>query len=378
MLREVTVPPGEAGLDVVWPAVEALLSGNAPPLGFVPPDDGSRHSARIRSAVLGKASDEELDGIAAVIATSGSTGNPRGVMFRAQALTALMSGPDYSWLVALPMTSIGGLAVVLRAALHGRRPSALMSIGGAGAFDPGELAEAIHKVSTPAVSLVPVQLDRCLSHPDARAALRDCATVLIGGARLPDQLREQCTSRGIPVTSTYGATETAGGCVWDGVPLPGVDVRLDDSGRIYLNGPMLAAGYRGDPKATEHAFTPRGFRTDDLGEIDDTGRLAVIGRMDDVVIINGVNVSIHAVEDAIRATAQVETCAVTVQGPSGPNPHLIGWLVGENPAPEQIQAQVTAALGKPAAPRVYRILDELPLLPNGKIDRRRLERDGNN
>jgi O-succinylbenzoic acid--CoA ligase len=380
MLREVTVPPGEAGLAVVWPAVESLLTGDAPPLAFVPPADGTKHTESVRTALALGSGGAELDGIAAVVATSGSTGHPRGVLLGLDALTALTHGPDYSWIVALPMTSIGGLAVVVRAALHGRQPSALTSIGGAGPFDPEEVAAVIRAVRAPApaISLVPLQLERCLVNPKARAALRECARILVGGARLHDHLREQCIAAGITVTSTYGATETAGGCVWDGRPLPGVTITIDDSGRILLDGPMLAAGYRADPAATAWAFTAQGFRTDDIGEIDATGKLTVVGRADDVVIINGVNVSVPAVEDAICAIPGVEACAVTIRGADTSNPQLVGWIVGADPSPNEIRASVAAALGKPAAPREYHLVNELPILPNGKIDRRMLEHDGNN
>lgn len=377
MLREVTVPPGRSGLDVVWPALRDALRDGGAPVGFVPPDDGSRHSQRLRAAMAFDRNDDELDAISAVVATSGSTGQPRGVMLTASALNALTEGPDYNWIVALPLTSIGGLNVVIRAHHHDRRPAVLTSIGGAAAFSPDELAQCIRESEAPAVSLVPTQLLRCLGNADAIAALRDCALLLIGGARLPEPLRQQCRELAIPITTAYGATETAGGCVWNGYPLPGVTVTLGSDGRVIVNGPMLAKGYRADPSATTQVFTADGFRTDDLGHIDAKGMLTIMGRADDVVVIRGVNVSLGAVEDTIDAFPGVNECAVTVAYQSDDEPELIAWIVGNPPEVDAIRDAVIGALGTPAAPRQYRVVTELPHLPNGKLDRQALGHHGN-
>ena len=157
-------------------------------------------------------------------------------------------------------------------------------------------------------SLVAAQLHRIVDSVQAgdrrvRDAVRALDAVLIGGGRLPAELADRADAAGIRVRRTYGASETAGGCVYDGVPLAGVEVRIAD-GEVQLSGPTLAEGYLGDAARTAAAFLDepgrRWYRTGDAGEWDGT-RLSIVGRLDDVIITGGEKVSLGLVERAVQA-----------------------------------------------------------------------------
>ncbi len=151
------------------------------------------------------------------------------------------------------------------------------------------------------LSLVPTQLGRAL---DAGVRLDGYAAVLVGGAACPPALVERARAAGVRVVLSYGMTETCGGCVYDGEPLPGVEVAVGADGRIAVGGATLFAGYRfGPPQVGPHV-------TGDLGALDDSGRLTVLGRADDVIVTGGENVSPQAVEAALAAHPAVREAAV--------------------------------------------------------------------
>ena len=114
--------------------------------------------------------------------------------------------------------------------------------------------------------------------------------VLVGGGPLDPACAPRRRRAGIRIVQTYGMSETCGGCVYDGLPLDGVEVRIGDDGEVLLRGPMLFDGYEGEPERTAAVLRDGWFHTDDLGELDDDGRLRVTGRRDDVIISGGVKV----------------------------------------------------------------------------------------
>jgi O-succinylbenzoic acid--CoA ligase len=288
---------------------------------------------------------------------------------------------------------MGGLNVLVRALAAGRAPVVVPSIGGAGPFTDTGFDEAVDAACRESddvrVALVPAQVSRLLSSDRGIGALQRCSTILVGGSATRPSLRSAAADLGITLTSTYGATETAGGCVYDGHPLPGVTVTAGDlagpslgaardlagPSLLTISGPSVALGYRGEPDLTRARFGPWGFRTSDLGEVSADGVVTVLGRADDVVVINGVNVSPLAVERVIADLPDVvAAAAVTVPTRAG-EPALHAFVeVREQAsgAEESARDEVIRRLGRAAAPVVHRV-DRLPHLPNGKVDRRLLQ-----
>ena len=372
----VPAPPPEAAgaaLTTVWPALRRALDGDAP-LAVLPAGTGPADAAR---AVLRP--DEPLEpGTDLVVVTSGSTGSGKGVLLSAAALRASatatldrLGGPG-SWLLALPTSAIGGLQVLVRSALAGREPAVLAR---------GErLADAVGRL--PAgdrryTSLVPTQLRRYLAEePDVLASF---AAVLVGGAATDAGLLAAARAAGVQVRTTYGMSETAGGCVYDGLPLDGVSVRVGEGtgGRvgegILLSGPVLASGYRLDPAGTADAFGDGWFRTRDAGSLAADGTLTVHGRLDDVLISGGVNVSPQAVEAALRAHPSVADAVVAgLPDPEWGQRVVAGVVPAPGAVPDlaELRPWVADRLGPAAAPRALTLISAVPTLHTGKPDRR--------
>ncbi|MEK6342967.1 MAG: AMP-binding protein, partial [Curtobacterium sp.] len=248
--------------------------------------------------------------VALVVETSGSTGTGKRVALSSEALLAgaaaadaALGGPGH-WLLALPTHYIAGLNVLTRSVTAGTTPVLVPP----GHFDPRAFADAAARLGTDRsapnryTSLVPVQLARVLDDERASAALADLDAVLVGGQATPEPLRDRARAAGVRIVTTYGASETSGGCVYDGVPLGPVHAAVDD-GELLLAGPVLAEGYLGDDGRTARTFTEldgqRWYRTGDAGEVVD-GRVRVTGRLDDVVISGGEKVPLGAVERIVR------------------------------------------------------------------------------
>ncbi|SDN15844.1 o-succinylbenzoate--CoA ligase [Allokutzneria albata] len=319
--------------------------------------------------------------IALVVATSGSTGHPKGVLLSAAALRASaeatharLGGPG-AWLLALGAHHIAGVQVLVRSLLAGEEPGVVDTSHG---FRPDAFADAARSVlDRPGrhyTSLVPTQLVRLLA--DAGAGLEALAAfdgLLLGGAAAPAELVERAREAGVAAITTYGMSETCGGCVYDGVPLDGVRVRLGEDGRISLSGPVLASGYRG---ASNAAFADGWFHTDDLGRIEPDGRLTVLGRADDMIITGGVNVAPALVERVLCAEPDVlEACVVGLPHPEWGQ--LVAAAVvpadpATPPSAQRLRALVGARLGGPCAPKRIDIVAALPLRGPGKVDRRSL------
>ncbi|MDO5067067.1 MAG: AMP-binding protein [Propionibacteriaceae bacterium] len=243
--------------------------------------------------------------IGAVVATSGTTGSRRLVLLSRDALVAaadaaIQSVGELTWHLALPQRYVAGLMVAVRSLRAGRLvPNAHPDLT---ALHPSGDGDAI--------SLVPTQLHRALADPVLTDRLAAFDLVLIGGAPLGHDLRARAEAAGISVTESYGMSETCGGVVWDGIPLPGVDVGIDD-GRVIVGGPTLFDGYLGDPEATAATLVAGRLLTRDRGHLSG-GRLHIDGRIDDVVISGGVNVDLAEVSAAVaRISPEAAVVAVT-------------------------------------------------------------------
>ncbi|QYJ03790.1 AMP-binding protein [Nocardioides panacisoli] len=300
-----------------------------------------------------------------VVETSGSTGAPKRVRLPRAAVLASVAasaqrlGATGPWVLALPPTYVAGIQVVVRSLVAGHEPVLLQRDGwpdGAGWF----------------VSLVPTQLHRMLADGRDRAALARAHTVLLGGGPIDPGLRTAAEEAGVRIVATYGAAETAGGCVYDGVPLDGVAVALGESGRIRIGGPTLFSGYADDPLLTDKALLDGWFHTFDAGRFDEDGRLQVLGRVDDVVVSGGLNVPAPAV--AARLRAHPDLAAAEVLGiPDEEWGHrVVAFVVGHATGLDDLRDWVAAAHPRSWAPRQVVALDAIPELPNGKPDRRAL------
>jgi O-succinylbenzoic acid--CoA ligase len=297
----------------------------------------------------------------------------RGALAASAAGTAARLGGEGQWLLTLSPNYVAGLQVLARSVAAGTRPVVMDLAARFTAAGFVEAAAALtHRVRI--TSLVPTQLHRLLADPaeETLKALRRFDAILLGGARAPQELREASRRHGLKVVHTYGMSETCGGCVYDGVPLEGVRLRID-GGRVVIGGDVVASGYLDNSALTEAHFSRDAggtawFRTEDLGELDGAGVLSVAGRADDVLITGGVKVSAAAVAAAIEAVPGVD--AVLVAGIEDPEwgTRVACAVVGQAPA-ERIRTTVRTALGAAAAPRTILVLDELPLLENGKPDR---------
>ena len=380
-LRALDVRPGTEGVLLVHEAVRAALKQTGPPVALLPLDDGSPHVNRQRAALL---HNEAVDpDIAVVVTTSGSSGDPVGVLLGTSALTSaasashevLPAGPG-RWLVAMPVTAVGGLMTVVRSIDADIAPVPWRGVGGAESFTPESFAEAAERTlelcagdGAPAyVSLVPTQLARLLTAgPSATDLLAGFTHVLIGAAALPDSVRAAATQAGIALTSTYGASETCGGVVYDGIPLPGVTVEIDgaNEGPVVIGGETLASGYLGNAELTTAAFPDGRFHTSDIGYLLD-GHLTLLGRTDDVIKVGGRKVSLLAMSNALRGLADVDDVAVIALHDAEWGQRPLVLVVGDV-TDTAIDVALVAAIGS----RQYTVsrVESLPYLPNGKIDR---------
>ncbi len=366
--------PATPAVLAILPRLQAALRGTAP---MIPYAVGSPPPAPVPDDAL------LPDDLAAILGTSGSTGSPKRALLTAAALTASanathahLGGPG-QWLLALPPHHIAGLQVLLRSVVAQSNPIVMDLTAG---FEAGAFATAAGQLDAGQrryTSLVPAQLGRLLDDPAAAAALATLDAVLLGGQALDPRLRTRAQGAGVQVIATYGMTETAGGCVYDGIPLSGVRIAVEDTGRILLGGPTLAAGYLGDPDRTTAAFhghdDQRWFRTDDAGTLTD-GRLHVDGRLDDLINTGGLKVSPRLVEEAITATFPtiVDVCVVGIPDPRWGEAIAAATVARSGTPPVDLptlRAGLAGTLPGYALPHQVTQVDALPLRGPGKTDR---------
>ena len=384
--------------------------------------------------------------IALVVGTSGSTGTPKRTALTARALAASAAATERffgsnsdaasQWLLALPAHYIAGAQVLARSVLAGTAPVIARSVIEPVHFSPEVFLQAVERMSSARrfISLVPTQLHKLLESADADShlgaeiheALGSFTGILLGGAPASAGLLAASTALGLNTVTTYGSAETAGGCVYSGSVLPGVQVKLvpeegmpavpdiegksanEESvqvGRIWISGAHLASGYIGDAARTaEHFFTAadgtRWYRTDDYGLLSPAAapnsnencsepRLQVLGRSDDVLISGGVKISARAVATVLEEHPTVrEACVVGLPDarwgtaiaaavtlvPSAGAAAAAAASAENRPALNEelcvlLRARCAEKLGAPAAPKQLSILPDFPLTSTGKPDR---------
>ena len=409
-------------------AFERSLTGDLP------------NSARDHQDPRGRIEDPES--LALVVGTSGSTGSPKQTALSVRALRAsaraterffadcpssgsakqrrVVSEDPAQWLLALPAHYVAGAQVLARSVLAGTTPVVAASVTDGVSFTPEVFLNAAERLSCARrfVSLVPTQVHKLLEAAEASPALGSeiydalgqFTGILLGGAPASASLLTAAGELGLNVVTTYGSAETAGGCVYSGVALPGVRLRvvpedagLADSpvvagaevaGRIWLGGEHLASGYLGDSARTaSHFFVDahgcRWYRTDDYGSLvppapntpEDGGTpaLSVLGRSDDVIITGGVKVSARAVAAVLESHPAVREAAVAGVPDARWGAAVIAAVTLRN-LPEhygadaaetagQLQQLCGARLGAAGVPKVVRIVPDFPAASTGKPDR---------
>jgi o-succinylbenzoate---CoA ligase len=316
------------------------------------------------------------DDTAVVIATSGSTGEPKAVELSAAALTTsaaaslrrIGAGPGERWLCCLPTFHIAGIGVLVRSLIAGLEPVVV----------PAVSPEILIASGCAHVSLVPTQLRRLL---DAGASPGPVRTVLLGGAAPGEGLLAEARRAGWRVVTTYGMSETCGGCVYDGVPLDEVSVRLGhEHSRIEISGPVLFSGYLGRPDLTAAALRDGWFRTADLGWWRPDGSLGVRGRADDVINTGGEKVVPGEVEAALGTCEGVADVVVIGLPDAEWGESVTAFVVATDPADPPdlatLRSHVRHVVSVYAAPKRVVVMPEFPLLPSGKPDRMALRRMG--
>ena len=307
--------------------------------------------------------------VSVVVATTGSSGVAKEVGLTASALLssarasnkALGAEFGNSWSLLLPLTHIAGINVLVRALELGTEPIDLRK-------HQGEYPRADF------TAVVPTQLFKALNGgSELLAHLIDAKAVLVGGAALTTDLHLQAEKAGINVVVTYGMTETSGGCVYNGVPLEGVEVSITPESRVAIKGSVLAHTYLGAEALWETQYKDGWFHSSDIGRLENE-KLIVEGRVDDVLICGGVNISISAVERFLQNRYPALTfAAFGVKNPEwGDALHLA--IAGDVAANEkEITEFLVEEFGAVAKPRGFLALAELPLIGIGKVDRKKLQ-----
>jgi len=387
--RLIVLDAGPGTLQTWVQALGDALEGSGPALAPLPAGPRPQRDAFAAAVGAGDAVDvvagvAQSAQVALVIPTSGSTGTPKAAMLTAAAVHASaaathsrLGGPG-RWVLALPLTHVAGIMVVVRALAAGAPP---WDATGEGGFDPARFAEATDAQASRAAadglglytSLVPTQLARLLDAPAGQQALARYDAVLVGAAATPGALRSRAEAVGARIVTTYGMSETCGGCVYDGVPLDGVGVELDTGGTVMVSGPTLFAGYLGRPDLTAAAFDPGGrLITSDRGSFDEQGRLRILGRADDIIVTGGEKVAPVQVEDALTTLPGVAAAVVVGVPDEKWGQRVVAVVVprsGWTLTLDQVRQSLAEALPAPALPRQLVVVSGVPVLASGKPDR---------
>jgi o-succinylbenzoate---CoA ligase len=312
-------------------------------------------------------------GVAIVMPTSGTAGEPKLVELHRVAVVVaigrsaerLGATPGAPWLCPITPSHIGGLLVLLRAAILGA-PVTIHE-----RFDPRRLIEDGEGAAF--ASVVPAMVRRLVATDRGLHGL----TLLVGGDALDAETAGAARERGARLVTTYGLTETCGGFTYDGIPLEGMQVRLDAEGLIEVSGPTVMENYRLDPAATGAAFTTDGWlRTGDLGAIDDLGRLSVHGRADHVIRTGAEKVWPEEVERVLAGHPKVGDVAVVGR----PDPEwgsrvsafVVPAVIDDPPSLDELRVHGGDHLARFKLPRELSLVGEIPRTPTGKVRRHAL------
>lgn len=353
----------------IMPDLEAAIAGQC---AVLPVPKSDRHRAETLRMTM-RAGQHIDDSVAVVVATSGSTGTPKGaeltplnLVSNADATHQFLGGPG-QWLLAMPAHHIAGLQVLVRSMVAGVEPAFVDLTSG---FHVSEFAARTEDLAATGermyTALTPMQLDKTMSTLAGIEALRLFSAVLVGGGMIDPSVLSSAAKLRINTVTTYGSSETAGGCVYNGTPLAGAKVRVvGDEGRIHLGGPMIARGYRNIPDHPAFA-EPGWYATSDAGELTG-GTLRVTGRLDNIIETGGLKLQPEILETFMLGIDGVTAaCVVGV-----PDPRFGNQICAAYTGTAAVSALMEAFDDLPRwqVPKDLRRLEELPLTGPGKIDR---------
>jgi len=365
----------------------------APRAGLERPAEPARSAPATERPPLAR----RLETPASLCFTSGTAGEPQAAIlthgnFLWSALASARNlgvHADDLWLCAVPLHHVAGLSILTRSAHYGT--GVLLQ----SRFDPDEVNEAIDREGVTLLSLVPPMLERLLRARGGRLFPTRLRAALVGGGPIPTPLLEEAAELRLRALPTYGMTETASQAAtlspreWPeglgsaGRPLPFVRMEIRDAkgralprgeeGEIFVRGPMVAAGYFNAPDSSAAAFEGRWFRTGDIGAWDAAGRLLVLDRRSDRIVVGGENVSPAEVERALRGhPAVADACVVGVSADAWGQEvaAAIQLRPGEVATPEEILRYAAATLSAFKLPRRIAVVPALPRSASGKLLRR--------
>jgi o-succinylbenzoate---CoA ligase len=347
--------PAILPLDAGLPAARLRqLLGAFDPNVVIGPDG----EARGRSGERKTAADT-----AVIIGTSGTTGEPKGVELSATALShsaraslaRIGARSGERWLCCLPVTHVAGLQVLVRSLQSDTEPAVAAAAS----------VRALSESGCSQLSVVPTQLARLLEANGGASALAAFSSVLVGGASPPTGLLERARAAGVRAVTTYGMSETCGGCVYDGVPLDGVSVRADSAGLLRIRGPVLMNRYHGGPDLGAE------FVTSDLGYLRD-GRVVVRGRADDVINTGGYKVVPGEVAAVLASCPGVREVVVVGRPDPEWGERVTAVVVPDDPSDppglELLRIHVRGRLPRYACPSEIVLTQAIPVLASGKPD----------
>jgi o-succinylbenzoate---CoA ligase len=375
-LVAVALPPGRAWLSIMRSARGVGFAVLPIHMGLAAPERDQLLERAQPTVIVDRNGMRRVDGTpvgaetALVIATSGTSGSPRlaelphsaiDAAIRASAIVLRAVASD-RWLSCLPLAHVGGMLVVYRHLLLGA-PISFRSRLTAGTV--AALPE------TRFTSMVPTQLTRLL---DAGCNLHRFRAVLVGGSGMDGPLRDSAAAAGASVIQTYGMTETCGGVVYDGRPLPGVEVRASAAGELLCRGPTLMRGYRLDPEATASAFDAEGWlRTGDGGEVDRDGMVHVRGKLADVIVSGGEKIWPAEVEAALAGHPEVADVVVSASADREWGQRVVARVVPRHPsAPPSLaslRSHAAATIARHKLPRELILVERLDRAALGKVRR---------
>ena len=369
------LPVDPANPLAIIPALEEALTGQRTLLP-VPANDPARTNLLRNTLKPGAPIDED---IALVVSTSGSTGKPKGAMLTPANLissadaTHQALGGEGQWLLAMPAAYIAGIQVLIRSMVAGVEPAYVDLTRG---FNVAEFAARAHELAQTGertyTALTPMQLAKATSTLKGIDALRAFSAVLVGGAATNPRLLESAAKLHINVVTTYGSSETSGGCVYNGRPIAGAHVKIVD-GRIHLGGPMVARGYhRVDSLPLADDLKDGWFRTSDAGELEG-GVLTVLGRTDNVISSGGLKLHPEVLEEELLRIDGVTAACVVGKQDARFGQRICAAYTGSAAVPDILDAladaEDTSRIAHWQIPKELKSVAALPQLGPGKVDR---------